>query len=485
MPPDFDQRRRVGGLPFNIGAGTYRSSPDAGAWNVGLSLDNDFYFNPCTILRPRLALDYASTSMDGYTERGPADGLGLRVNADNYESFHVRSHGIMVRNQTPGRNPILQGVGPADRLPGPLASGAFWGIMDLPYGATGKIRPRRTERHMGARQRANGARRENDGADEALRAYGPGSANVKLLSKLLGLPIGQRGCELMVDETSPDRAARARKVLAALARLAAEGRAPSEWDTECLANLVLNDPAADLMEYTRPLVESPLARRQVSARTPTQRHYLAAMTANDLVFGLGPAGTGKTYLAVARAVAALGAGEVSRIIITRPAVEAGERLGFLPGDLAEKINPYLRPIYDALDDLLPYDQYVRLAERRIIEVAPLAFMRGRTLGQAFVILDEAQNCTREQMKMFLTRLGPGSRAVVTGDPDQSDLPDGQPQGLGEAVNILDGIPGIAVCRFGPADVIRHRLVRKIIEAYDQAAAGRRPAPGKMERGAGL
>ncbi len=169
------------------------------------------------------------------------------------------------------------------------------------------------------------------------------------------------------------------------------------------------------------------------------------------------------------AVAAGGRGAGSRIIIPRPAVEAGERLGFLPGDLAEKINPYLRPIHDALDDLIPYEQYAKLAERRIIEVAPLAFMRGRTLAQAFVILDEAQNCTREQMKMFLTRLGPGSQAVVTGDPDQSDLPQAQPLGLREAVSVLAGVQGIAFCRFGPGDVVRHRLVKKIIEAYERAA----------------
>ncbi|MDR2945335.1 MAG: PhoH family protein [Candidatus Adiutrix sp.] len=308
------------------------------------------------------------------------------------------------------------------------------------------------------------------GATETARnGFGPGSANLKLLGKLLGLGIGQRGAAVTVGEGPREKVLAAEKVIAALTALAAEGGNPSEWDTECLLNLAWNNPELDLAEYTRPMLDSSLARRRVAAKTPSQRAYLSAMAGHDLVFGLGPAGTGKTYLAVAAAVAALGEGKVSRIIITRPAVEAGERLGFLPGDLAEKINPYLRPLYDALDDLIPYEKYVKLTERRVIEVAPLAFMRGRTLSEAFVILDEAQNCTREQMKMFLTRLGPGSRAVVTGDPDQSDLPGGQPLGLAEAVSVLDGVEGIAFCRFGAADVVRHRLVRRIIEAYDRAA----------------
>jgi len=311
--------------------------------------------------------------------------------------------------------------------------------------------------------------------DASRRSYGPGSGNLKTLARLLGISIGQRGSELTLGEAPPEKAEAARKVIAALARLAATGHNPSQWDTECLANLALANPEADLNEFVKPAIESPLSRRGVAAKTQAQRDYLAAIRANDLVFGLGPAGTGKTYLAVAMAVAALGDGLVERIIITRPAVEAGERLGFLPGDLAEKINPYLRPLYDALDDLIPYEKYAKLTERRIIEVAPLAFMRGRTLSQAFVILDEAQNCTREQMKMFLTRLGPDSKAVVTGDPGQSDLPGGDPAGLKEAVNILQGIEGITFCRFAAADVVRHRLVKRIIEAYDRAGRDKSPA----------
>ncbi|MDR1045426.1 MAG: PhoH family protein [Candidatus Adiutrix sp.] len=329
---------------------------------------------------------------------------------------------------------------------------------------------------MSARRREESARNDSNGESVSRRSYGPGSANLKLLARLLGLNIGQRGSLLSIGEGPAERRAAAEKVIGALNRMAADGVHPGEWDTECLVNLALDEPQADLLEYIEPRLASSLTRRRVAVRNPAQKAYLEAMAGHDLVFGLGPAGTGKTYLAVAMAVAALGEGQVGRIIITRPAVEAGERLGFLPGDLAEKINPYLRPLYDALDDLIPYEKYVKLSERRVIEVAPLAFMRGRTLGEAFVILDEAQNCTREQMKMFLTRLGPGSRAVVTGDPGQSDLPGGDPAGLKEAVSILSGLPGIAFCRFSPKDVIRHRLVKKIIEAYEQAAS-RTPPQG--------
>ncbi len=300
--------------------------------------------------------------------------------------------------------------------------------------------------------------------------FGPGSANLKMIARILGMEIGQRGHEIIISpETPPEKARLAYKIIEALEVMAAQGSPPSEWDTECLANLALNHPGADFLEYTRPRVSAHLSRRQVAAKNPAQAEYMEAIAQNDLVFGLGPAGTGKTYLAVAMAVAALAEDRVQRIIITRPAVEAGERLGFLPGDLAEKIDPYLRPIYDALDDLIDHEKYQKLCERRVIEVAPLAFMRGRTLSSAFVILDEAQNCTREQMKMFLTRLGPGSKAVVTGDPGQSDLPGAVPAGLREAVTILADIDGVRLCRFGASDVVRHRLVKKIIEAYDKAA----------------
>ncbi len=207
-------------------------------------------------------------------------------------------------------------------------------------------------------------------------------------------------------------------------------------------------------------------RKVIAPRTPTQAKYIEAIRNNDLVFGLGPAGTGKTYLAVASAVSLLYQGQVERIILSRPAVEAGERLGFLPGDLKEKVDPYLQPLYDALRDMMPAEQVRRRLETSEIEVAPLAFMRGRTLSNAFVILDEAQNTSPMQMKMFLTRLGPKSRMVVTGDPSQIDLPGGVPSGLKEAQTILKDVPGLAFIRFEESDVVRHSLVMRIVKAYN-------------------
>ncbi|GAB7527013.1 PhoH family protein [Paraburkholderia sp. 2C] len=207
-------------------------------------------------------------------------------------------------------------------------------------------------------------------------------------------------------------------------------------------------------------------RADLRGRTPAQREYLKQIVAHDVTFGVGPAGTGKTYLAVACAVDALERDQVKRIVLTRPAVEAGERLGFLPGDLAQKVDPYLRPLYDALYDLLGFDKTAKMFERQMIEIAPLAYMRGRTLNHAFIILDEAQNTTPEQMKMFLTRIGFGSKAVVTGDTTQIDLPRGQKSGLIEAEQVLSNVRGIALTRFTSADVVRHPLVARIVEAYD-------------------
>jgi len=208
-------------------------------------------------------------------------------------------------------------------------------------------------------------------------------------------------------------------------------------------------------------------RSELTARTPRQAQYLQQMRSSDITFGLGPAGTGKTFLAVAAAVDALERDAVKRIVLTRPAVEAGERLGFLPGDLAQKVDPYLRPLYDALYDLMGYDKVNRAFERGAIEIAPLAFMRGRTLNHSFIILDEAQNTTPEQMKMFLTRMGFGSKAVVTGDPTQIDLAKGQASGLIDARNVLDGVRGIAITEFQSEDVVRHPLVQAIVDAYDR------------------
>jgi len=211
---------------------------------------------------------------------------------------------------------------------------------------------------------------------------------------------------------------------------------------------------------------------ELAGRTPHQVHYLRQMLTRDITFGIGPAGTGKTFLAVACAVDALERKGVQRIVLTRPAVEAGERLGFLPGDLAQKVDPYLRPLYDALYDLMGADRVAKAIEKQQIEIAPLAFMRGRTLNHAFIILDEAQNTTREQMKMFLTRIGFGSRCVVTGDPSQTDLPAGQPSGLADAEQVLDGVAGIAFTRFDAGDVVRHPLVARIVRAYDDDRAAR-------------
>jgi phosphate starvation-inducible PhoH-like protein len=223
-------------------------------------------------------------------------------------------------------------------------------------------------------------------------------------------------------------------------------------------------PAPDLVLHTR--------RPDLRGRTPNQVQYLRQVLATDITFGIGPAGTGKTFLAVACAVDALERQGVQRIVLTRPAVEAGERLGFLPGDLAQKVDPYLRPLYDALYDLMGYDRVTRAFERGQLEIAPLAFMRGRTLNQAFVILDEAQNTTREQMKMFLTRIGFGSKCVVTGDVSQIDLPSGVPSGLVDAAEVLKDVKGIAFTRFTAADVVRHPLVARIVEAYDASQTGR-------------
>jgi phosphate starvation-inducible PhoH-like protein len=230
--------------------------------------------------------------------------------------------------------------------------------------------------------------------------------------------------------------------------------------------LLLQNPETELQEYFQRGTARSAGRRQVTPKSVTQRRYLEAIDQYDVVFGVGPAGTGKTYLAMAQAVAYLLAKRVTRIILARPAVEAGEKLGFLPGDLQEKVNPYLRPLYDALYDMLDAERVERLIERGVIEVAPIAFMRGRTLNDSFVILDEAQNTTSEQMKMFLTRLGFGSKAVVTGDITQIDLPAGRVSGLIEALKVVGGIDGIGTIYFDERDVVRHSLVQQIVKAYE-------------------
>jgi phosphate starvation-inducible PhoH-like protein len=264
---------------------------------------------------------------------------------------------------------------------------------------------------------------------------------------------------------------RVEKVIAQMSALMRDGYRLGASDVKTAAQLVSEQPDIDLREY---FVRSPLrstGKRQVLPKSVNQRRYLESIEQFDITFGIGPAGTGKTYLAMAQAVAFLLSKRVSRIILARPAVEAGEKLGFLPGDLQEKVNPYLRPLYDALYDMLDVERVERLLDRGTIEIAPIAFMRGRTLNDAFVILDEAQNTTSEQMKMFLTRLGFGSKAVITGDITQIDLPSGKTSGLVEAMKVVGRITGIAFVHFDDRDVVRHSLVQQIVKAYAEFTNG--------------
>jgi phosphate starvation-inducible PhoH-like protein len=262
-------------------------------------------------------------------------------------------------------------------------------------------------------------------------------------------------------------------VLGQLTSMMNEGYKLGKGDVKTAAQLVAQDEKVELPEYFSKGTARTSGKRQVMPKSVNQRRYLEAIEQRDIVFGIGPAGTGKTYLAMAQAVSYLLAKKISRIILARPAVEAGEKLGFLPGDLQEKVNPYLRPLYDALYDMLDIERADRLLERGTIEVAPIAFMRGRTLNDAFVILDEAQNTTSEQMKMFLTRLGFGSKAVITGDITQIDLPSGRTSGLVEAMTVVGSIEGIEFIRFDERDVVRHQLVQQIVKAYDAYSSGSR------------
>jgi phosphate starvation-inducible PhoH-like protein len=283
---------------------------------------------------------------------------------------------------------------------------------------------------------------------------------------LLNVRIRTQGHDLFVEGDPADTGTVARFV-EQIGGLIAAGHALSERDVKDAAQLMAADAAVDLREHFLKGGQLRQAgRRRIMAKSANQRRYLEAIERHDIVFGVGPAGTGKTYLAMAQAVNYLLAKKVSRIILARPAVEAGEKLGFLPGDLQEKVNPYLRPLYDALYDMLEVEKAERMLERGIIEVAPIAFMRGRTLNDAFVILDEAQNTTTEQMKMFLTRLGFGSKAVVTGDITQIDLPAGRLSGLVDALNVVGQVEGIAFVHFDERDVVRHKLVQAIVKAYE-------------------
>jgi phosphate starvation-inducible PhoH-like protein len=288
---------------------------------------------------------------------------------------------------------------------------------------------------------------------------GPTDAHLRSIEVALQVKIAHRHEQFKVDGTKA-QAKRGMELLQALYELAAR---PIEAATVQL--MLAGDGAMDSADH--PTLQT--RRSDLRARTPNQALYLDNIANQDITFGIGPAGTGKTYLAVAMAVDALQRSAVQRIVLTRPAVEAGERLGFLPGDLSQKVDPYLRPLYDALYELMGFDAVHKAFERQALEIAPLAFMRGRTLNNAFVILDEAQNTTPEQMKMFLTRIGFGSRAVVTGDVSQIDLPKTQLSGLIDAERVLKRVQGIAICRFTSADVVRHPLVARIVDAYDAPA----------------
>jgi phosphate starvation-inducible PhoH-like protein len=301
--------------------------------------------------------------------------------------------------------------------------------------------------------------------------FGAYDDNLRQLESLLNVRIKTQGHELMVEGDAASTAKVARLV-EQLGELIDQGHSISDRDVKTAAQLVAEDGAVDLRDYFLKDGQIRTAgKRRIAAKSANQRRYLDAIEQYDIVFGIGPAGTGKTYLAMAQAVSFLLAKKVSRIVLVRPAVEAGEKLGFLPGDLQEKVNPYLRPLYDALYDMLDVEKAEKYLERGAIEVAPLAFMRGRTLNDAFVILDEAQNTTTEQMKMFLTRLGFGSKAVVTGDVTQIDLPGGRISGLVQAMEVVGKIEGISFVYFDERDVVRHKLVQAIVKAYDAYGSG--------------
>ncbi len=271
------------------------------------------------------------------------------------------------------------------------------------------------------------------------------------------------------------------QVLEALSKLAETGEGIDFGRTSYCIELAKEGRAQDIASLTSGVVAVTSKGRQVKCKTVGQKEYVDAIKSNSITFGVGPAGTGKTYLAVGMAVSAFKSKQVEKIILTRPAVEAGEKLGFLPGDLQTKVDPYLRPLYDALQEMFGVENYTKLMERGVIEVAPLAYMRGRTLSSAFIILDEAQNTTKEQMKMFLTRMGEGSKVVVTGDVTQMDLPDGKTSGLLDAMKVLDGVEGIAVKKLTAQDVVRHPLVMRIIRAYEKADKSQQTRKEKNER----
>ena len=312
--------------------------------------------------------------------------------------------------------------------------------------------------------------------EQVIEAFGSFDENIRKIEDAFQVHVLNRGDEIKVqgEEEQVDRGIRA---VEGLLGLAAKGEAIDEQKVRYLIDLVKSGNEEKIGTMAQDVVCVTAKGKPIKAKTLGQQRYLRAIEKHTITLGVGPAGTGKTYLAVAEAVAAFRAKAVNRIILTRPAVEAGERLGFLPGDLQNKVDPYLRPLYDALFDMLGPETYSKYLERGNIEVAPLAYMRGRTLDDSFIILDEAQNTTREQMKMFLTRLGFGSKIVITGDITQIDLPRDKVSGLKDAIRVLDGVEDIAICRLSASDVVRHALVQRIVAAYDQYEKNKLPTVG--------
>lgn len=306
-----------------------------------------------------------------------------------------------------------------------------------------------------------------DRVEDMIAVFGSFDENIRRIEDAFGVSIVNRGTDLKItgDEEAADKAAR---TLSGLLVLASKGETIDEQRVRYLITLIREDNDAQVSQMAKDVVCITAKGKPIKAKTVGQQNYMRAIGKNTITLGVGPAGTGKTYLAVAAAVAAFRERTVNRIILTRPAVEAGERLGFLPGDLQNKVDPYLRPLYDALYDMLGPETFQKYQERGSIEVAPLAYMRGRTLDDSFIILDEAQNTTKEQMKMFLTRLGFGSKIVITGDVTQIDLPGDKTSGLKDAIRVLEGVKDIAICRLTSADVVRHALVQEIINAYEKA-----------------
>ena len=313
--------------------------------------------------------------------------------------------------------------------------------------------------------------------EQAVNIFGSFDENIRLLEQEFSVTVVNREGELRVAG-DPENVMPACKAIQALLTLTSRGESIGEQNVRYVIGLVRAGKEQQIMELTGDVLCISAKGRPIKPKTIGQKEYIQSVLQNTVTIGVGPAGTGKTYLAVAAAVQAFRDKQVNRIILTRPAVEAGERLGFLPGDLQSKVDPYLRPLYDALFDMLGAETYQKYLERGNIEVAPLAYMRGRTLDDSFIILDEAQNTSREQMKMFLTRLGFGSKIVITGDVTQIDLPDGKPSGLKEAMRVLARVEGIGICRLTDADVVRHVMVQRIVKAYEDYETSKNARKGR-------